>query len=475
MKEIFCLISLFIPLVNLQAQQIITDHATAMFDKAVKKQFKEWKGYASYKNAQERAKILRKIDSLDLSNDTLKRLPEQITKCPNLKHLNLLGNPDMDWKHVFSIISKTNINSVYVSIYDLSDIDTTYWHYITGIQILKTGLDEIPENILRQKQLTYLDLSAECCNENKFYILPAKLFDLTNLKYLKLKYCQIEKLPPQIKNLTNLIQLDLSQNNLATLPTEFGKLTKLTTLNLFDNHLTSLPPEFGNLINLHKLNLCCNALIILPREIGNLKNLTQLVLCTNKLTSIPPEFGNLKNLTQLVLCGNELTSIPPEFGNLKNLTQLILCCNQLTTFPTDISRLTKLAFLDLRSNKLITLPPQIGKLTNLRLLYLGNNKLTTLPQEIGNLKNLTELDVSSNNLTTLPTEIGKLKNLRQINLYSNPLRRAQFSHFLKTCTKKVQLTDNEDKADNYDPAILRIYVEYIEPEWEHLPNIEVLR
>ena len=429
MKEIFCLISLFIPLVNLQAQQIITDHATAMFDKAVKKQFKEWKGYASYKNAQERAKILRKIDSLDLSNDTLKRLPEQITKCPNLKHLNLLGNPDMDWKHVFSIISKTNINSVYVSIYDLSDIDTTYWHYITGIQILKTGLDEIPENILRQKQLTYLDLSAECCNENKFYILPAKLFDLTNLKYLKLKYCQIEKLPPQIKNLTNLIQLDLSQNNLATLPTEFGKLTKLTTLNLFDNHLTSLPPEFGNLINLHKLNLCCNALIILPREIGN----------------------------------------------LKNLTQLILCCNQLTTFPTDISRLTKLAFLDLRSNKLITLPPQIGKLTNLRLLYLGNNKLTTLPQEIGNLKNLTELDVSSNNLTTLPTEIGKLKNLRQINLYSNPLRRAQFSHFLKTCTKKVQLTDNEDKADNYDPAILRIYVEYIEPEWEHLPNIEVLR
>ncbi len=75
----------------------------------------------------------------------------------------------------------------------------------------------------------------------------------------------------------------------------------------------------------------------------------------------------------------------------------------------------------------------------------------------------------------LPPEIAKLKNIRQINLYGNPLDKAKFTEFLKSCTKKVQLTEHVYKSDNDDNSVLRIYVEKIEPEWEKLPNVEVIR
>ena len=135
---------------------------TAMFDKAVKEQNKEWKGYANmcYSNGDlkdEGKKILEKIDSLDLSNNALLRLPKEITECPNLKHINLLGNKDIDWQDCFTKVKTTEIKSIYVTVNDLSEIDSTYWHLITGIEILKDELQEIPKNILQQKQLTYLD------------------------------------------------------------------------------------------------------------------------------------------------------------------------------------------------------------------------------------------------------------------------------------------------------------------------------
>jgi len=138
---------------------------TAMFDKAVKEKNKEWKGHDKYDwskgyeyETKKGIEILQKVDSLNLSELALMRIPIEVLKCPNLKHINLLGNNSINWTQSAETLSKLNANTgIYVSISDLSVIDSSYWDLITGIEILKNRLTEIPPTILQQKQLIYLD------------------------------------------------------------------------------------------------------------------------------------------------------------------------------------------------------------------------------------------------------------------------------------------------------------------------------
>ncbi len=380
---------------------------TAMFDKAVKERFTEWLGYNRYdwdyksdENTKKGLEILQKVDSLDLSYNALLRLPKEVTECPNLKHINLLGNPDIDWNDVFTKLKGTQVNSIYVSVNDLSDIDSNYHDMITGIEILRNGLTEIPENILRQKQLEYLDLSGEWENSN-YITLRTELIEFTNLKYLNLEYCSIDSLPHEIGNLTNLIYLDLKYNYLTVLPPEIGNLTNLTELDLSWNKLTTLPTEIDKLTNLTNLYLGANKLDSLPSEIENLINLTYLDLSNNQLSYLSPEIGNLSNLTKLDLRDNQLTSLPPEIQHLASLTYLDLWGNDslsLVSISNSFSNFKKPIELAINvytgnpdssiliiTSKQTSLPPEIGKLTNLTKLYIDWKKLKTIPKEILNL------------------------------------------------------------------------------------------
>jgi len=162
---------------------------TAMFDKAVKERNKEWKSYDKYNwdedqdETKKGKEILAGIDSLNLSENALFRIPHEVAECTNLKHVNLLQNKDLNWDSTFIYIKeKTGINSVYVSVNDLSEIDSTYYPFISGIEILKDRLQAIPENILKQKQLRYLDLSGYFDNEQNHFPNLNNLFDLIKKK-----------------------------------------------------------------------------------------------------------------------------------------------------------------------------------------------------------------------------------------------------------------------------------------------------
>ena len=102
------------------------------FDKAVIKKFPQWKGYKNYdwssdsKETKEGREILNRIDSLDFSDINLHELPDEIFECKNLKFLNLLGNTKLHWNVVFYKLQNTKVSSVYVSVYDLSDINRKY-------------------------------------------------------------------------------------------------------------------------------------------------------------------------------------------------------------------------------------------------------------------------------------------------------------------------------------------------------------
>ena len=352
-----------------KAEEMQLKVETAMFDKAVKEQNKEWKGYANYdwtddydENTKNGLEILEKTDSLDLSNNALLRLPKEVAECPNIKHINLLGNRNINWQASAETLEKLNSEvGIYVSVYDLDSIPSKYWNKITGIEILQNELNEIPQNILQQKQLVYLDLSGERHTRNNFTALPLELFQLINLQYLNLSCNQLSSLPPEIGNLSNLTELNLCYNQLSSLPLEIGNLNNLTKLSLWYNEISSLPLEIGNLTNLTTLDLESNELTTLPPEIGNLSNLTELYLMWNKLSRLPSEIGNLSNLTTLDLMENDSLDITSVINAFKNFSKKIIIS---TNWKESNKENSKLLIIISEQN---SLPLEIENFTNFEI------------------------------------------------------------------------------------------------------------
>ena len=313
---------------------------TATFDKAVKERNKEWKGYVNYNwsvpdldDVKKGLEILESIDSLDLSNNALLRLPKELAECPNLKHLNLFGNKNINWKESESTLEALSKEAgLNVSISSLDSINAKYHKIITGIEQRGLREDNVDDKILSLTDLNYLDLSGEWDNRNNFSSLPIALFRLTALKTLILNFSNIE----------------------------------------------ILPKEIGELKNLTKLYLGSNQLTELPKEIGELKNLTELYLPWNQLTELPKEIGELKNLTKLYIGDSTLNlkTIPDFLFSLEKMEDFGIVSSPNFNFKQEIPKLLKFSLLkDLWffNCKLESLPEELKLLKNLKTLYLMEN------------------------------------------------------------------------------------------------------
>ena len=285
-------------------------------------------------------------------------------------------------------------------------------------------MDNIPERFrlriqeAKEKQLEELDLSNEwnADDKDKLTEIPAEVFELTRLKFLKLNYNSISELPESLSNLNNLTQLDLSGNNLSNLPEFLGNLTNLTHLGLGNSHLSKIPEFLGNLSNLVCLDLWKSQLSEVPEFLGSLTSLTYLDLSRNDLSELPDTLNNLTNLTSLYLGGNKLLELPDFLGNLTNLTEIHLWNSHLSTLPEFFGKLTNLNKLYLHNNQLSELPEFLGKLTNLTELVLSTNYLSELPEFLGELTNLNTLYLWRNPLSELPQSLGKLTKLENLDL-----------------------------------------------------------
>ncbi|TFG22761.1 MAG: leucine-rich repeat domain-containing protein [Promethearchaeota archaeon] len=211
------------------------------------------------------------ITELDLSDENgveekmLKKVPEIIKYCLNLKKLRIAG------------------------------------HRIT----------ELPEFIVNLKSLIVLD----ACN-NSLEKIPNNIGELISLEELNLANNGLDRLPESIGNLKHLEEMELGQNMLKSLPESIGNLKSLKSLTLYYNGLKSLPDSIGSLRSLKSINLHHNKLESLPESIGNLKTLEYLNLRGNNFTDVPDFLKNLKSLKTLNLSENKILNPPIKIGDL---------------------------------------------------------------------------------------------------------------------------------------------------------------
>jgi len=112
--------------------------------------------------------------------------------------------------------------------------------------------------------------------KKKLKTFPMEILRFKNLQYLDLSKNQLEELPPKISELLYLQYLSLSRNKLITLPAAIGRLKNLKRLIVNQNDIGYLPKEIGESENLEYLDLWSNEISDLPEDIKNLKKLRLL-------------------------------------------------------------------------------------------------------------------------------------------------------------------------------------------------------
>ncbi|XP_076238365.1 leucine-rich repeat-containing protein 58 [Calliopsis andreniformis] len=173
------------------------------------------------------------LDSLDISNCGLHRLPDFLGDCP-----------------LSCLVAKHN-------------------------NLCNGSLPKSFENLVNLREL---NLSG-----NRLTDFPEQVLDLTELKYLYLGGNHISEISKDVWKLQRLHVLSMGGNRLTEVPSTLGQLKSLQALVLCDNMLESLPSSIANLTNLKSLLLHKNRLRTLPTEIITLKCLTELSLRDNPL------------------------------------------------------------------------------------------------------------------------------------------------------------------------------------------------
>ncbi|MEO6305987.1 MAG: leucine-rich repeat domain-containing protein [Bacteroidia bacterium] len=154
----------------------------------------------------------------------------------------------------FSAIAQTTLlDSVALSIYDeFTDLDSARKDpdKVVKLVLRKKKLKDFPMQILKFKNLQYLDISKNSIKE-----LPDSIVQLKNLQYLFVSKTGLESLPNTIGGLKNLKYININQNEVSRLPYSFGDLENLEIADLWSNNLEYFPETLKKLTKLRAMDL----------------------------------------------------------------------------------------------------------------------------------------------------------------------------------------------------------------------------
>ena len=244
-----------------------------------------------------------KIRRLDLSNQNLKKVPEQFNQLKQLRMLDLSGNTQLDIEQVLGAVPKPEKLAVLI-------LDSLH-------------LAQLPNNLSRFKNLTQLSLVHN-----------------PDLDW-EMSFQKLENLP--------LVFLNLQGNNIKSLPTTITKLSKLKDLKLSYNELKDEQSYvyLSQLPDLYAVWLDFNALTVVPDNIGLLSQITYLYMDGNSLTDVPSSMRSMKSLAVLHLGYNKFSHLSERFMELPELMMVHINNNQITAIPRNygIKKYSLLALL----------------------------------------------------------------------------------------------------------------------------------
>jgi len=194
-----------------------------------------------------------KSTKLDLSNQSLTKIPEEVFELTNLTELNLNKNHLTSLPEAITKLSQ-------LTILKFGDSKRMFWG---GNQ-----LKNIPDFIVNLSNLLWLDLSYNSLN-----YLPDCITKLSKLNRLSLRNNQLTNIPDSICNLSELAELDLRDNQLENVPESIAHISSLTRLDLRGTKVEKVPESIINISNLPKQCPVNNPPETLPIEIAGRGNI----------------------------------------------------------------------------------------------------------------------------------------------------------------------------------------------------------
>ncbi|XP_058202454.1 probable LRR receptor-like serine/threonine-protein kinase At1g07650 isoform X24 [Rhododendron vialii] len=355
-------------------------------------------------------------------------VPAELGNLVNLQYFNLNSN-NLTGKLPKELLNNLiNLREVRLSSNNFTGKLPSFqsWKQLQILELEASGFEgPIPHNISLLRNLTELritDLNGGVASD-----FPP-LGDMTKMKKLMLRSCNISSSIPGYLGSLPLTNLDLSYNRLEGNVPNFGAALQWIDLNR--NFLSgSIPPEWTS-TKLELLVLSVNRLSgTIPKYLGRMTSLTNLSLESNMFEgTVPAELGNLVNLQYFNLNSNNLTGeLPKELlNNLTNLREVRLSSNSFTgklpsfqsweqlrileleasgfegPIPRNISLLRNLTELrritDLNGGVASDFPPLEDMREMKRLMLRSCNIFGSIPSYLGNFPALNELDLSYNRL-----------------------------------------------------------------------------
>ncbi|KAL6622079.1 L domain-like protein [Neocallimastix californiae] len=157
-----------------------------------------------------------------------------------------------------------------------------------------------------------------CCDPNNKYYhkMICENGSVTEL-YVEGKVFKDGLLPARIFEMTNIEELRVEHSNIKELPSISSPYNSLQLFNLYENLLTSFPKIIFNFPNLKHLDISENENIkFIPDGLGNLSKLEKLYLGNTGLTCLPKDVYKLSNLVKFDVDNNPKLEVKLyNFGN----------------------------------------------------------------------------------------------------------------------------------------------------------------
>ena len=130
--------------------------------------------------------------------------------------------------------------------------------------------------------------------------------DVESTTTLDVSDCGLETFPEEILRLKNLEFLNLGKNDLTDLPASFAsELPKLKILFCLGNKFTKVPEVLGEMKNLFMLSFKANKVREVPEKSLS-PSLGWLILSDNEIEVLPESLGDCLPMRKLMLAGNKI-------------------------------------------------------------------------------------------------------------------------------------------------------------------------